>query len=374
MKGQLMTVKEIRDLENRVNAHFSKNEEPALQSLTVRKIISKGSSLSTGCRDLNIALSGHPECGFVRGRIVEIYGPEQSGKTTLCIHVIVEAQRQGLPVAFIDAEHALDPTYAEQVGVNLDLLSINQPDSGEQALAVTEECLKQGYQVLIIDSVAALTPKAELEGEMGASHIGLQARLMGQAMRKLTGLIRKQNALVIFTNQIRLKVGVMFGNPETTSGGMALKFYASYRIEVRSPRGEAVKASKAKKTLGGSGEDIEELGVVSNFKVVKNKVFPPYRKAKGTVIYGKGYDKYIDLARALKRAGVFLGDKGKNTGRIHLEGASFTYNTLVEGARASKKVRKAALKLLRQKYSSGLDSKLEAQESTVEVMPVEEES
>ncbi len=312
----------------------------------------------------------HPHNNYIANGLVV----HNSGKTTLCLHIVVAAQRVNLPVAFIDAEHALDPGYAQKVGVNLDLLSISQPDHGEHALQVAEKALQSGYKVLLIDSVAALTPKAELDGEMGASHIGLQARLMGQAMRKLTGLIRKQNALVVFTNQIREKVGVMFGSPETTPGGRALKFYASYRIDVRSPRGGAIKAGKGNKSLDDNQVDTpDELGIISKFKVVKNKVYPPYRKAEANIIYGKGYDKYEDVVRVLKKQGVFKGTGGKNTGRINLCGDAYTAKTLVDGMKSSKKVRKAALRMVKELYSDAIEAEFEVvSEEEIPELPEEE--
>lgn len=270
--------------------------------------------IPTGSITLDIALGIG---GLPRGRVSEIYGPEASGKTTLCLHVIAEAQKQGGTVAFIDAEHALDPQRAETIGVNLDDLIISQPDTGEQALEITETLIRSGaVDVICVDSVAALVPKAEIEGEMGDAMIGVQARLMSQAMRKLTSAIAKSKAVVIFTNQLRMKIGVMFGNPETTSGGKALKFYSSIRLDCRK--------------IGNIQDGDTIIGSRHRVKVVKNKVAPPFRKAEFDILNATGISKLgglIDLAvehNIIEKSGSFYKYEGKVIGqgkeaaRMHL--------------------------------------------------------
>ena len=253
--------------------------------------------------DLAVGVGGYP-----RGRVIEIYGPESSGKTTLALHAIASAQKAGGIAAFIDAEHALDPVYARHLGVDTADLLISQPDNGEQALEITEELVRSGaIDIIVVDSVAALVPKAEIEGEMGDSHVGLQARLMSQALRKLTGIISKSKAIVIFINQLREKVGIMFGNPETTTGGRALKFYASVRMEIR--KGEAIK----------SGTDV--IGNRARIKVVKNKVAPPFRNCEVDIMYGTGISKegtLLDLGSSmeiLEKSGTWYFYKGERLGQ-----------------------------------------------------------
>ncbi len=270
-------------------------------------------SISTGSLGLDIALGIG---GLPKGRIVEIYGPESSGKTTLTLSVIAQAQKAGGTAAFIDAEHALDPIYAEKLGVNIDDLMVSQPDTGEQALEVAEMLVRSGaVDVLVIDSVAALVPKAEIEGEMGDSHVGLQARLLSQAMRKLTGTIKQTNCLVIFINQIRMKIGVMFGSPETTTGGNALKFYASVRLDIR--RTGAVK----------EGEEV--VGSETRVKVVKNKVAPPFKQAEFQILYGKGIyrmGEIIDLGVKLaliEKSGAWYAYKGEKIGQGKANASKF---------------------------------------------------
>ena len=253
--------------------------------------------------DLAVGVGGYP-----RGRVIEIYGPESSGKTTLALHAIASAQKAGGIAAFIDAEHALDPVYARHLGVDTADLLISQPDNGQQALEITEELVRSGaIDIIVVDSVAALVPKAEIEGEMGDSHVGLQARLMSQALRKLTGIISKSKAIVIFINQLREKVGIMFGNPETTTGGRALKFYASVRMEIR--KGEAIK----------SGTDV--IGNRARIKVVKNKVAPPFRNCEVDIMYGTGISKegtLLDLGSSmeiLEKSGTWYSYKGERLGQ-----------------------------------------------------------
>lgn len=265
-------------------------------------------TIPTGSMSLDMALGG----GIPRGRVIEVFGPESSGKTTLTLHIIAEAQKRGGQAAFIDAEHALDPDYARKIGVDLDNLLISQPDSGEQALEITESLVRSNaIDVIVIDSVAALTPRAEIEGEMGDAHMGLQARLMSQALRKLTSTISKSRTTVIFINQLRMKLGVMFGNPETTTGGNALKFYASVRMDIRG----------IGKIEEGSGETKEIIGTRVRVKVVKNKIAPPFRVAEFDILYNKGISytgDLIDLAtkyEITRKSGAFYSYKELKLGQ-----------------------------------------------------------
>ena len=272
-------------------------------------------TIPTGSISLDLALG---QGGFPKGRIIEIYGPESSGKTTLALHAVAEVQKRGGIAGFIDAEHALDPTYAKAIGVNIDDLYISQPDSGEQALEITETMVRSGaIDIIVVDSVAALVPKAEIDGDMGDSHVGLHARLMSQAMRKLTGIVSKTNCIVIFINQLREKVGVMFGNPETTTGGRALKFYASVRIDVR--RIESLK------------QNGEVIGNRTRAKIVKNKVAPPFREAEFDIMFGEGISRegdILDVATNLdivNKSGAwfaYLGEKigqGRENAKLYLK-------------------------------------------------------
>ncbi|HHI77220.1 MAG TPA: recombinase RecA [Gammaproteobacteria bacterium] len=261
--------------------------------------------VSTGSLSLDAALGIG---GIPRGRIVEIYGPESSGKTTLTLHCIAEAQKLGGTCAFVDAEHALDPAYAEKLGVDTDELLVSQPDTGEQALEITDMLVRSGaVDLIVVDSVAALTPKAEIEGEMGDSHVGLQARLMSQALRKLTANIKKSNAIVIFINQIRMKIGVMFGSPETTTGGNALKFYASVRLDIR--------------RIGAIKKGDEVVGNETRVKVVKNKVAPPFKQATFEILYGEGISRegeIIELGVAMgliEKSGAWYSHAGNRIGQ-----------------------------------------------------------
>ena len=286
-------------------------------------------SISTGSLGLDIALGIG---GVPQGRVVEIFGPESSGKTTLTLQVIAECQKAGGTAAFIDAEHALDPLYAKKLGVNVDELLLSQPDTGEQALEVADMLVKsKSVDLLVVDSVAALTPRAEIEGEMGDHHVGLQARLMSQALRKITGNIQRSNATVIFINQIRMKIGVMFGNPETTTGGNALKFYSSVRLDIR--------------RIGAVKEGEEVIGNETRVKVVKNKVSPPFTKAEFQILYGKGINVEGEII-----------DFGQKLGLIEKAGSWYSYNDEKIGQgktnasnflRENKKIRNALVKQIK---------------------------
>jgi len=299
-------------------------------------------SVSTGSLGLDIALGIG---GLPFGRICEIYGPESSGKTTLTLQVIAEAQKIGKTCAFVDAEHALDPSYAEKLGVNVDDLLVSQPDTGEQALEITDMLVRSNaVDVIIIDSVAALTPKAEIEGEMGDHHVGLQARLLSQAMRKITGNIKNANCLVIFINQIRMKIGVMFGSPETTTGGNALKFYSSVRLDIR--RIGAVK----------NGDEI--VGNETRVKVVKNKVASPFKQAEFQIIYGKGIyrmGEIIDLGvkqGLVDKAGAWYAYKGDKIGQGKANAAQYLLDHPEIGEEIELQIREALLSIPKAKESS----------------------
>ena len=307
---------------NTTSSDLNDGKKEALEAarLQIDKEFGKGSLMKLGDNkdilDVDVIPSGSillDEAlgvgGYPKGRIIEIYGPESSGKTTLALHAIAECQKKGGIAAFIDAEHALDPTYAKNLGVNIDDLWISQPDNGEQALEITERLVRSGaIDIIVVDSVAALTPQAEIEGDMGDSHMGLQARLMSQALRKLTGILAKSNTTIIFINQIRMKIGVMFGNPETTTGGNALKFYASVRMDVR--RIESI----------GKNQD-ELTGNRVRVKIVKNKVAPPFKKCEIDLMFGTGISKMGSLLDAaikcnlIEKAGAWYSVKGEKIGQ-----------------------------------------------------------
>jgi len=289
--------------------------------------------ISTGSLNLDLALGVG---GVPKGRVIEIFGPESSGKTTLTLQIIAECQKTGGTAAFVDAEHALDPAYAQKLGVNIDELLVSQPDTGEQALEITDLLVRSGaIDVVVIDSVAALTPKAEIEGEMGDTHVGLQARLMSQALRKLTGNIKRSNTAVIFINQIRMKIGVMFGNPETTSGGNALKFYASVRLDIR--------------RIGAIKRGEEVIGNQTRVKVVKNKVAPPFRVAEFEIIYEQGISRegeLVDLGvkhGIVAKSGAWYSYEGDRIGQGRDNAREFLVANPAVGAEIEKKLRAALL-------------------------------
>ena len=289
--------------------------------------------ISTGSPSLDIALGIG---GLPKGRVVEIYGPESSGKTTLSLHAVAECQRKGGVAAFIDAEHALDVSYAKKLGVSVEELLVSQPDTGEQALEITDMLVRSGaVDVIVVDSVAALTPKAEIEGEMGDQHMGLQARLMSQALRKLTGNIKRSNCLVIFINQIRMKIGVMFGNPETTTGGNALKFYASVRLDIR--------------RVGAIKKGDEVIGSETRVKVVKNKVAPPFKSAEFEILYGVGISRegeIVDLGvqnGIIEKSGAWFSYKGDRIGQGKENAREFLINNKDIAADIEKQIRARVL-------------------------------
>ena len=289
-------------------------------------------SVSTGSLGLDIALGIG---GLPKGRVIEIFGPESSGKTTLTLQAIAECQKEGGTAAFIDAEHALDPSYAEKLGVNVDELLLSQPDTGEQALEITDMLVKSNsVDLIVVDSVAAVTPRAEIEGEMGDHHVGLQARLMSQALRKITGNIQRSNAMVIFINQIRMKIGVMFGNPETTTGGNALKFYSSVRLDIR--------------RIGSVTEGDEVIGNETRVKVVKNKVSPPFKQAEFQIMYGQGINvegeilEYGQKLGLVEKAGAWYSHNGEKIGQGKVNASNFL--------KENSKIKNSLLKEIRNSY------------------------
>lgn len=314
-------------------------------------------AISTGSLGLDIALGIG---GLPRGRVVEIYGPESSGKTTLTLQVIAECQKMGGTAAFVDAEHALDPVYAEKLGVNVDDLLVSQPDTGEQALEISDMLVRSGaVDVVVVDSVAALTPKAEIEGDMGDSHVGLQARLMSQALRKLTANIKRANTLVIFINQIRMKIGVMFGSPETTTGGNALKFYSSVRLDIR--------------RIGAIKKGDEVVGNETRVKVVKNKVAPPFRKAEFDILYGEGISRegeIIDLGVAegiVEKSGAWYSYSGNRIGQGKDNVRQFLKDNPEMAAEIDAKVRAKVLPGLAEAKSDKADKSEEKPAAEAEV-------
>ena len=316
-------------------------------------------AIPTGALSLDIALGIG---GVPRGRIIEIYGPESSGKTTLALHIIAEAQKENGEVAFIDAEHALDPVYAKNLGVDINNLIVSQPDTGEQALEIAESLIRSGaLDVIVVDSVAALVPKAEIDGDMGDSHIGLQARLMSQALRKLAGAVNKSKTVIIFINQLREKVGIMFGNPETTTGGRALKFYASVRMDIR--KVENIK------------QDGEIIGNRARVKVVKNKVAPPFREAEFDILYGKGISKegnILDIAVNLdiiEKSGSWFSYNGERIG----QGRENVKKYLLENPKIMEEVESKIRENMKKAFENNLTQNENIENEEVEELPEEEE-
>jgi len=337
MTAQIVDLKMNNDDKNKALEAAIGQIEKAFGKGSVMKLGQRESvvdvqAISTGSLGLDIALGIG---GFPKGRIIEIYGPESSGKTTLTLQAIAECQKAGGTAAFIDAEHALDPNYAEKLGVDVDELLLSQPDTGEQALEVTDMLVKSGsVDLIVVDSVAALTPRAEIEGDMGDHHVGLQARLMSQALRKITGNIQRSNAMVIFINQIRMKIGVMFGNPETTTGGNALKFYSSVRLDIR--------------RIGAVKEGEEVVGNETRVKVVKNKVSPPFKQAEFQIMYGEGINtegEILELGQKLElveKSGSWYSHNGEKIGQGKVNASKFL--------RENTKLRDTLVKEIRNAY------------------------
>ena len=320
-------VKNLNETLSQIEKQFGKG---TVMKMGDREIVDMP-SVSTGSLGLDIALGIG---GLPKGRVVEIFGPESSGKTTLTLQAIAECQKAGGTAAFIDAEHALDPNYAEKLGVNVDELLLSQPDTGEQALEVTDMLVKSGsVDLIVVDSVAALTPRAEIEGDMGDHHMGLQARLMSQALRKITGNIQRSNAMVIFINQIRMKIGVMFGNPETTTGGNALKFYSSVRLDIR--------------RIGAVKEGEEVVGNETRVKVVKNKVSPPFKQAEFQIMYGEGINtegEILELGQKLElveKSGSWYSHNGEKIGQGKINASKFLKENTKIRDTLVKEIRKA---------------------------------